>query len=459
MDSSNERIDLDSFVQIFREIDDLFEDDDLDEEEEKEKKEETSSSVGDDAEDKYMEDELEKIFQKICDKDGFLSKEAIQQWDELEKLFADGLLGEDEFVSIWEKTPKRPGSLDQLDLEGFLSFNVALDSLFDFDELEEIDDNDDEPQIDDNNSQAKGMITDYNLTPEALFTALADAKGQIGMKELENWGELQEWLNEGDLMPLELQNIFDGIAKVATKPDKLDEKGFLALYAEIDSLFEDDDEEEEGESSVNVAPGSRKKELLGVIDRFNSDKERLPCGIEGTEKEKQLLMEIVSDLEVESNNFVQQKQGAIEMTDIAGEWDLLYSTSSAFQYNKGLTGLGGSFPNGRFDSLKQILSATKFMADCQYIEHIAVKPDTASFDVKVNGNWELRRSSQIFTGQPSIVLTVVPDEVSYGPTSTRADHWKSLGPANMLTLTYLDDDIRIMRGNTATDAIFVFRRS
>lgn len=127
--------------------------------------------------------------------------------------------------------------------------------------------------------------------------------------------------------------------------------------------------------------------------------------------------------------------------------------------SKGLSGIGGSFPNGRFGGLKQKLSASKYMTDVEYIEHIAVKPDTASFDVKINGIWELRTSVSIFTGEPSIVLTVVPGTVNYGPTSTRADHWKSLGPTNMLDVTYLDEDIRVMRGNTASDAIFVFRRS
>jgi hypothetical protein len=96
------------------------------------------------------------------------------------------------------------------------------------------------------------------------------------------------------------------------------------------------------------------------------------------------------------------------------------------------------------------LIASKFLNDVEYTEHIKVVPDSASFDVTVNGGWDLRTSVSIFTGEPSISLTVVPDKVSYGPTSTRADHWKSLGPTNMLDLSYLDDDLRVMRGNTST---------
>jgi hypothetical protein len=98
------------------------------------------------------------------------------------------------------------------------------------------------------------------------------------------------------------------------------------------------------------------------------------------------------------------------------------------------------------------------MSDVKYLERIQVTPSSASFDVKVNGDWGLRKSVSLFTGEPSTVLSVVPERVEYGPTSTRADHWKSLGPMNMLDLTYLDDDLRIMRGNTSTENIFIYKR-
>ena len=128
------------------------------------------------------------------------------------------------------------------------------------------------------------------------------------------------------------------------------------------------------------------------------------------------------------------------------------------KFNKGLSGLGGSFPNGRFGNLKQTLTATKFLTDVEYVEHIEVSPKSASFDVTVTVTWDLRKSVSLFTGEPSVVMSVQPDRVSYGPTSTRADHWKSLGPMNMLDISYLDEDLRIMRGNTSVENLFVFRR-
>ena len=81
-----------------------------------------------------------------------------------------------------------------------------------------------------------------------------------------------------------------------------------------------------------------------------------------------------------------------------------------------------------------------------------------SFDVKISGDWDLKTEVSLFTGKPANVLSVTPDKVSYGPRSDKADHWKSLGPMNMLLLTYLDEDLRIMRGNTSTDTLFIWKR-
>ena len=469
-----ERIDVDSFVQIYRDIDDLFEKEDGDDDDEAKTKtssktvESTSSSSDDDTDEEAMEDELETIFGTICDRDGLLSKDELLQWDEIRKLLSEGLIDNEEFDTIWEKTPKRPGTTNKLDVDGFLSFNVELDGLFDFDD-EDVFDDTSSVQKTRNGSDptTSATVDDEGLSPTELFDALAGSDGLVGMEELKRWGDLQDMLSEGDLLPLELDTFFEKI--VSQTPDmsgKLDLDGFVLLYKKIDSLFEEEEDEDiggagssKGSDQSAKSSSTVKKDLLLALDGINEDEDRLPCGLESTEREQKLVQSIVNALEAEPANIVRQKQGAIEMPDLAGEWDLLYSSSSAMAYNKGLSGLGGSFPNGSFGGLKMKLKASKYMTDVEYIEKINVVPDSASFEVKVTGGWELRSSVSIFTGQPSTVLTVVPEKVTYGPTSTRADHWKSLGPTNMLDLTYLDEDLRIMRGSTSTDTIFVFKRT
>ena len=359
--SKEQRIDVDSFIQIYRDIDDLFEEDLEEEEEETELIEEAIQE----AQKEEEEEELELTFAQLCDKDGLVSKKSLEEWDEIQKLFSDGLLGEQEFEEIWINTAKSPGSSDQLDVEGFLSFNVALDDLFVFDDEKEQDENDEQDILAMETPSTKskqvvppkGMVEGDDLPPGVLFAALANDDYLVGMEELKRWSELQEMLEDESLLPLELQSIYDETPKASG--DMLDEAGFAALYEAIDSLFEDDEEEEE-EKEVSQPPANEAKaQLLALLEEINSDTERLPCGLESTEREEKVVMDIVNELEKSPSNLVTQKQGKIQLSDLAGSWELLYSSSSAMKFNKGLSGLGGSVPNGRFAGLIQNLQASK----------------------------------------------------------------------------------------------------
>jgi hypothetical protein len=452
------RIDVDSFVQIYRDVDDLFDADEDSEEEgsgaptqsSADDSDKEDDSEGDD-EDETFEAELERVFSTLCDKDGLMSKTSLKAWGEVGKLTEEGLVGEDELDEIWEKTPKSPGSSDQLDVEGFLSFNVALDGLFEFDDEEEDDEIDSKDAVE---TGVKPIVEGEGLPAGVLFAAIADEDYLVGMDEIKRWGELQAMIDEGDLLPSELQTMYDGIE--STESGKLDEEGFTKLYEAIDALFEDVDDAE----TTNPAVDTRvKDDLMSFLDLIVDDVEEvLPCGLEASEKDQKQVLNIVAALEEQPGNLIRQTNGNIEMKDLVGNWELLYSSSSAMKFNQGLTGVGGSFPNGKFAGLQQKLQTTKFVNDVEYTERVEVTPSSASFDVKVTGSWDLRTSVSLFTGLPTIVVLVEPDMVTYGPTSTRGDHWKALGPMNLLDLTYLDDDIRVMRGCTSSDTLIIFKR-
>lgn len=485
-----ERIDVDSFVQVYRDIDDLFESDDESDDQNansnatkengqqqpSKQKSEVAAQDDDDflllqvsdkddevsnGQDLTLDAELESIYETLRDKSGFVSKAQLRKWDEIAKLLEDGLLGEDEFADLWDNTKKASvsGAEEQLDLDGFLSLNVALDDLFAFDD-DEMDDvivpksaySMEEDEVKGNSAGPSVQIVQGgDLPADVLFVSLANEDGLVGLDELKRWKELREMIVEGDLLESELMDMFQRVKKSEMDLNKVEEEGFVALYKAIDNLFEEDDSEQP------TRQVSRKEEILDAIADLEGDGV-LPCGLEATEREQREVLSIIEMVENEPTNLIRSKQGAIAPQELAGTWELLYSSSSAMKFNKGLSGLGGSFPNGRFSNLKQKLIVTKFLTDVEYIERIEVNPSSASFDVTVTGTWDLRTSVSLFTGEPSIVMTVAPDRVTYGPTSTRADHWKSLGPMNMLDITYLDQDLRIMRGNTSVDTIFVFRR-
>ena len=490
-----DRIDVDSFVQCYRDIDDLFEEEEQDGEGGSNVSASTSepsasqneaavqsSSNDDDDEDPVVagdEADLEVAFKGIFDStSGLVSKEAMKKWDEITSLFADGMLGEDEFERIWEQTAKKPGSNDEIDIEGFLSFNVALDDLFVFDddELEEDGkgevekESSDEASADDAAANVSPVVaTDVEMSPKEIFDSICDDDFLVGMDELQRWGELQEMLDDEELLPIELQNMIAETPKAPGTNDKLNESGFTVLYYAINDLFEEDDgNDSDASDTVAVATpdatstqiqddDSLKEELLDYIATLSRDPDLLPCGLDSTEREQERLLDIVADLEEQRSNMVIKRGGDIQPEDLTGDWDLIFTTSSTMKFNQGLSGLGGSFPNGKFGGVVQKLQASKWTSDIEYKERIEVLAG-ASFDVTVTGDWKLKGTVNLFTGEPTTVMAIEPDKVKYGPTSTRADHWKTLGPLNLLDITYLDDDLRVMRGNTAVNTIFIFRR-
>jgi len=471
------RVDVVSFAQIYREVDDMFEDDDGSDSSDEVVSTAEATPTAADIDDNELDEELTKAYRSICDDKGLISKDKMKQWEEIESLFEEGLLGEDEFEELWENAVnKENGSLDA---SGFSTFNSGLDDLFvvddDEDEDEDINtDNDESEELSTTSPPPRAMVTEDDMPPGVLFSLLADKNHLVGMEELNLWTELKEFLEDGDLSESELREMYDKFATPESS-GKLTEEGFLQLYDEIDSLFEEVDDEDDAEEVAAPAPAPVvpqqqqqqsqlssqrvKEDLLGFIDIIvEEDENEEPCGFGATESDQGQIMNIVQVLEQQPTNMIVQKEGNIELIDLVGMWEMIYTSSSAMKFNQGLSGIGGSFPNGKFGGVRQELRATKWVSDMEYKERIEVNPSISSFDVTVNGDWDLQKSMSLFTGSKTVILNVVPDKVKYGLTSTRADHWKSLGPTNRLDLSYLDDDLRVMRGCTSSDTIFVFKR-
>ena len=195
--------------------------------------------------------------------------------------------------------------------------------------------------------------------------------------------------------------------------------------------------------------------------KLAEDEGQQKCGLDCSELEQERVLEVVGELERESYNQVVVPdgitgEGAITKDQLTGTWELIYSSSSTMKYNEGLSGLAGGLT--KFGGLQQTLSSSKFLSDVEYTEQLDTKILGADTEVKITGDWDLRTEVSLFTGKLSNVMTVTPDRVIYGPRSDKADHWKSLGPMNLLLLTYLDEDLRIMRGSTSTDTLVIWRR-
>jgi len=269
-------------------------------------------------------------------------------------------------------------------------------------------------------------------------------------------------LKEGDLTMDEFNALFDGAPKARGSADMLDEDGFCILYDSIDELFEDEDPAEEKQPPPEDKR-ELKEELLEYIEdiaKISDEEGRQICGLDCSEMEQERVLEIVRELEREPYNQVValslSGDGVVPKEELVGTWDLVYSSSSTMKYNNGLSGLAGGLT--RFGGLQQKLSATKYLSDVEYTEQAVGKFGGQEAEFKITGDWDLKMEVSLFTGKPSNVLSVLPDKVTYGPRSDKADHWKSLGPMNMLVLSYLDEDLRVMRGNTSVDTLFILKR-
>lgn len=388
--ASGDTIDLEGFLTVYKDIDNLFEEDEDGESEDSAEEVEGGDS------------DLKESFEQLA-KDGAVSKSALRQWEEITTLIdEEGMLGADEFEELWTNAVS---GADGMDFKSFVAFNDALDDLF------VLEDDEVEAAIEDMEVEEgeisvpeaavpkpKLIVTETDLPPAVLFSQLADENYLVSKQDiLSRWGEMREMLKDGDLTNAELDELWTGVAKAPGTNDKLDEEGFLMLYDKIDEMFEDEDEAEAGTTNASIKnevgvqepEEDLKEELLGLIqdlEKLAEEEGRQPCGLDCTEREQERVLEVVSELEREPYNRVSAAGGgsnAVPKEDLAGNWDLIYSSSSTMKYNEGLSGLAGGLT--KFGGVQQRLTATKYLSDVEYVEQVIGKLGGQSFEVRITG--------------------------------------------------------------------------
>ncbi|GMH61365.1 hypothetical protein TrST_g6694 [Triparma strigata] len=466
---STEQVDVDGFEQIWRDISDLFEDDDM--LMQSEDVDEVSEVEREDDEDEEEEEqELSIIFKEIS-RDNYLDLQTIKEWEEVKNLLEENLISEKELEELWKETPKAPGSENRLDVEGFLSFNLALDDLFYFDDLSADKDGEEEEEEDEDSGdltpepQASVPVA-LSVPPDTpkievygILTGKDDSVEGITFDDLERWADLKAMVDEGEVEVEELEEIFEG---VCSEKGLLDEKAFLEFDAKVEDLFEDDDDDSlpfipvpvpvSGTKTPAAKTNSQDKEsLLSLISSLSSSD---PAGLNADDPPSNLLP-LISALASSPSNLLTTRP--VTEKDLAGKWTLIYSNSGMIKFSQGLTGLASTLPNGSFLSLTQTLTHNSYASDCLYAESISAGAGSV-VSATVDGDWNLRSSVSLLTGEPCVIVNVEPLNVKHSGTTTRADHWKSVRCMNMLNLDYIDGDLRIMRGNTSLDTVFVWKK-
>ena len=395
--SIKDTLNIDQFVSVYKDIDNLFEDDD-----ESESTASNASPIDTEGIHASNKSELQSSFAQLTQNDQ-ISKSTLRQWDDVRSLIDDeSILGIDEFDDLWDKAVGR--NSDSMDYKAFVVFNEALDELFvlEDEEVEAMLESGEGEQytiVQDGADatstprQPKPIITEKELPPAVLFSQLANENYLVSKADLSRWGEMCDMLSEGDLTTVELDDLWNVIDKAPGTKDLLDEEGFLKLREKIDELFEEEDEEMEqpnDDTSVKMSAQDLKEELLEFIQDLNklSEEEgRQPCGLDCTELEQERVLEVAGELEQEPYNRVGGGSNVapkeVRKEDLVGNWDLIYSSSSTMKYNEGLSGLAGGLT--RFGGVQQRLTATKYLSDVEYVEQVVGKFGGNSFEVIVTG--------------------------------------------------------------------------
>ncbi|GMH77762.1 hypothetical protein TL16_g07520 [Triparma laevis f. inornata] len=471
-----EEVDVDGFEQIWRDISELFEDDDMLLGGGKEAEEEEKEDVDEEEEE---EQELTIIFREIS-KDGYMDLPTLKEWDEVQNLLSENLISEREIDEIWRETGKAPGSENRLDVEGFLSFNLALDDLFYFDDLGEEEEEDMEVEAEGETEINTSTNIDQGIAPPDLpvsvppntptnevYSILTGNEPTSGLTfdDLEQWTDLKTMVDDGDVEVEELEEIFENLCS-----DKglLDEKSFLQFDAAVEDLFEDADGDAPPDlnplpntptSTPVLAPPSKptsssqdKQTLLSQLSSLSTTNSDPACL--NADAPPPDILPLITSLSISPSNLLTSRP--VTEKDLTGKWLLIYSNSGMIKFSRGLTGLATTLPNGKFMELTQTLTHNNYASDCLYLEKIDV--GATIVEAEVDGDWNLRSSVSLLTGEACVIVNVEPLNVKHSKTTTRADHWKSVRCMNMLNLDYLDDDLRIMRGNTSLDTVFVWKR-
>jgi len=326
----------------------------------------------------------------------------------------------------------------------------------------------------------------------------------IRLEDLERWEELQDLIEDGEVLPHEVQDMFRDIVAAESSGDcgqgRLGEDGFVALCAAIDDLFESDPDAvptpanddagttagatsmgDDAKTALDSAPTadametapapdtapkseSIRSEFLSRLSDLSSIPSVLPCGLECPDSVRKILADMITALELESeSNIVQSTAGNLDVRKhLVGDWDLLYTSSATMAINKGLSGLGRSASElAKFQSLTMKLRGDKYFSDATFIELIGAGDE--SLDVTVTGEFQINKKGarpHPITGQLCASMCVDPEVLEYGLSKNGAEQWASLGPIKLVDVTYLDNEgLQISRGSSFVgDSVFVWKR-
>ena len=211
-----------------------------------------------------------------------ITLDALLAWEDIKQFIAEGSLTVDAVKDVWDEAPKRKvGKVEYADFEAFKRINVRLDMVMD--------------DIEESKAQnsLKSNPTNVALTPVVDF---ADAeqfyrtefsrmtkKGKLlPLKELLEWNELKELMNDNAVNEKQIARMFESMPKEKIGTSEIygiAEDTFVAFNGMLDVML---DSSTSTEKAVAPAPSS----LISAESRPMPKSAELKLGSLGAESEK-----------------------------------------------------------------------------------------------------------------------------------------------------------------------------
>ena len=132
-----------------------------------------------------------------------------------------------------------------------------------------------------------------------------------------------------------------------------------------------------------------------------------------------------------------------------GKWALIYTSSSITRYFGGVTGVQRLLPEGIVGEIYQIIDPEDGTSRFEEMVQWEIPMLGKAVDSVVVADGKIRATSEVRQMWE-------PMSVKSGFWSWFADNWKTLRAFQVADTTYLDDELRITRGQTGS--VNVFRR-
>eukprot|EP00440_Ansanella_granifera_P059707 gb/GFBE01064712.1/.p1 GENE.gb/GFBE01064712.1/~~gb/GFBE01064712.1/.p1 ORF type:complete len:619 (+),score=183.64 gb/GFBE01064712.1/:1-1857(+) len=320
-----------------------------------------------------------------------------------------------------------------------------------------------------------------NVEITKLFRQACNEDNLLSFEALQKISEFKSLIEDGDMTEDELEDMWDEMPK---KGDCIDVLAFRDLLAKVDELFEyvEEDEEEDPAAKAMVQSGERglanpnkremktvKEELMAAIERYEAELTR-PCGMDGREELDGELVKLAGELE----DVWRDSAGNLNDFDastLSGDWEMIFTTSGKMRR------WGGVLNNGRevkgvWEALVQNFAVSDEEDYNEYDMEEVYTCAGASIDdpeielsMRGQGSWKVGIQQNVVTGEEDLVLKMDITGVEY---DTPEDRPEICGEKTLMSqmvrtfsymfLSYMDDDIRVMRTSLTGKSLYIFQR-